>query len=224
MNQDITPASNGAPQTPQTTAPVSQYQTPVNPEQTPPATPTSGQVIPLQSGPKKGKAKAALLSLLFLLLLAAVAGVYYWQQGKVNDAATAKTAVEKQVAALQSQLSAAQTKAKDTKPATTTPAANYNVVTGNASALAQTTATVNSLYKPGSIDEIWLEYGTTPDALKTATPHITQGLGAGDANTYAQQVFKLTGLTGGQNYFYHVAAKSKGATVYGGTASFTTTK
>ena len=220
MNQDITPASSN--QTPSSPSP----------EGTPaPATDTyaapqqpAGQVIAQQAGPRHGKGKAVLLALLVLLLLAAVAGVYYWQQGKVNDATTAKTAVENQVATLKSQLSSAEAKAKDTKAATATPAANYNVVTGDATVLAQTTATVNSLYKPGSVDEIWLEYGTTPDALKTATPHITQGLGAGDATTYAQQAFKLTGLSGGQNYFYHVAAKSKGVTLYGGTASFTTTK
>lgn len=220
MNQDITPSpyqSGGQAPAPSATP------TP-NTDSTPSASQSpSGQVIPLQSGPKRGKGKAVLLTLLFLLLLAAIGGVYYWQHGKYDTLATAKTAADKQIVSLQSQLNA---KATTPKPVATTPATtpNYNVVTGNVTTQAATTASVSALYKPGSVDEIWLEYGTTPDKLSTATAHVTQGLGAGDANNYAQQVFKLTGLSAGQNYFYHVAAKSKGATVYGGIASFTAVK
>jgi zona occludens toxin (predicted ATPase) len=215
MNQDITPpSSNGFP-APQGPGAVPAPEAPQQP---------AGQVIPLQSGPKKSKWKAVFLVLLFLLLLAAVAGAYYYQQGKVDDVAAAKTAADKQVVLLQSQLKAAEAKATTTKPAATTPVANYNIVTGNATVTAVGAATVNGLYKPGSVDEIWLEYGTAPDTLSTATTHITTGLGEGDATTYAEQAFKLTSLKSGQDYFYRVAAKAKGATIYGGVASFTAMK
>ena len=217
MNPDISPpTSYQSPSTPQGT---NAEPAPEAPEQQP-----APQVIQAQSGPRKSKLKAILLVLLFLLLLAAVAGAYFYQQGKVDDANTARATADKKATSLQSQLTAAQSKAATTKTTPTTPAVNYNVVTGAAVPGTVGLASVNGLYKPGTVEEIWLEYGTTPDALKTATTHITQGLGAGDANTYAQQTFKLTGLTSGQNYFYHVAAKAKGVTVYGGTASFTATK
>lgn len=223
MNQDISPPSYQTP-----TAPV----TPTNPEMTPvaPDAPQPApQVIGQQSGPKRSKGKGILLVVLFLLLLAAaVGGAYYYQQGKLNTLGTAKMSADRQIISLQSQLTAAQSKAAataKTTTTTTTPAAvNYNIVTGNVATQAAATASISGLYKPGTIDELWLEYGNSPDALKTATVHITQGLTAGDPNTYAQQTIKLTGLTTGQNYFYHVAAKAKGATIYGGTAAFTATK
>lgn len=221
MNQDITPSTYQP--SGQTPAPNAGPSPATSPAPSAPQQPT-GQVIPLQSGPKRSKGKAVLLVLLFLLLLAAIGGVYYWQHGKYDSLATAKTAADKQIVSLQSQLNAKTTAPKATTPTPAAATPNYNVVTGNVTTQAATTASISALYKPGSIDEIWLEYGTTPDKLATATPHITQGLGAGDANTYAQQIFKVTGLTAGQNYFYHVAAKSKGATVYGGTASFTAVK
>jgi outer membrane murein-binding lipoprotein Lpp len=217
MNQDITPqSSNQAPQgfgasvapTPAADAPQEQ---------------PTGQVIPLQSGPKKSKLKTFALVLLFLLLLGAVAGAYLYQQGKIDDVATAKTTADKQVVALQTQLKAAQTKVAAT-PKTTAPVVSYDIVTGTASSSTTGTASLAGLYKPGTVVELWVEYGTAPDALNVATTHITKGLGEGDAKNYSTQNFTVSGLKSGQNYFYRVAAKNKTTTVYGGVASFTSAK
>jgi cytoskeletal protein RodZ len=216
MNQDITPQTTNQ----QAPAPGGYGAAPTPAAETP--QPPAGQVIPLQSGPKKSKLKTVLLALLVLVLLGAVAGAYQYQQGKIDEVAAAKIAADKQVVSLQTQLNA---KPKDTKTVTPTPAApDYTVVTGNATTPTTGTATVNSLYKP-TIKEIWLEYGTAPDALTTASKHTVSELGAGDANSYGQQSFNLTGLKSGQDYFYRVAAKNAaGTTIYGGVASFTATK
>jgi flagellar basal body-associated protein FliL len=217
MNQDINPPTPyQSPQTPQGPNPAPAPEAP-EPQPAP-------QVIQAQSGPKKSKLKTILLALLVLLLVAAVAGAYLYQQGKVDDATTAQAAADKKVASLQSQLTAAESKASTTKTTSTTPAADYTVVTGNVVSQAAGTASVNTLYKP-TIKEIWLEYGTTPDALSVASKHVIDELGAGDANSYGQQNFSLTSLKAGQNYFYRVAAKSAaGTTIYGGVASFTAAK
>ncbi|MEO6513900.1 MAG: fibronectin type III domain-containing protein [Candidatus Saccharimonadales bacterium] len=217
MNQDISPpTSNQNSNVPQG------FGSSPAPEAPAPQEPV-GRVIPLQSGPKKSRLKAVFLTLLFLVLLGAVAGAYYYQQGKIDDISTAKITSDKQVVSLQTQLNA---KSKDTKATTvpTSTAPDYTVVTGDVTTQASGTATINTLYKP-IIKEIWLEYGTTPDALATASKHVVNELGAGDVNSYGQQSFNLTGLKAGQNYFYRVAAKSStGTTIYGGVTSFTSTK
>lgn len=215
MNQDITPPANQTPVVNSTTEPT---------PDTAPSSEAAPQVIQPQHGPRKSKAKGILLTLMVLLLLAAAAGgAYYYQQGKLNTLGAAKTAADSQVASLQSRLKVALASATAAKP-TPAPVVNYNAVTGTVTTQAATTASISALYKPTTVDELWVEYGTAPDKLTSASTHLTQGLTAGDANSYAQQTFKLTGLTAGQNYFYHVAAKSKGNTFYGGTAAFTATK
>lgn len=209
-------------------------------ESTEPSMPASQPVLqpttppvattPQTQKPKKSKAKYG-VCILILVLLAAVAGVYYWQHQQVQTLQGENNVLIKKLAAnyllMEQQMTATQ-KTKTSGMATTmtpaTPVMSSDVVTGEVSAKAIGTASVNGLYLPGKITAIWIEYGITPTALSKTTPHVTKELGTGATATYVSQSFNLTQLNGGTDYFYRVAATQNGKTIYGGVAGFAAQK
>jgi type II secretory pathway pseudopilin PulG len=196
-------------------------------ETTQPAQPTHDTVAE-QPRPRKSKAKW-LIVLLVILLLAAL-GLAGWQYMQAKSLKDDKAALAGKVETANQELAKAKADAskavESAKSSASTPASTTttDIVTGAVASKSDGTAQANALYLPGKVTAIWLEYGTSPTALSTATPKVTQGLGEGTAGSYASQGFNLSKLTAGTNYFYRVAATQNGKTIYGGTASFTQAK
>lgn len=173
-----------------------------------------------------GKIRGFFSFLALLLLIALVAGgVWYWQQMQIKDLKASNTSLESQVSSLQSKMDAdkADTEATAT-PTTAKPSAVKEIVTGNVVRQEAATVTVNALYLPGEVEEIWVEIGTRPGEMSGTTKHLSEGLGAGTAGQYAKQEFGLVDLKAGTTYFYWTGAKVDGKTVYGGVSSFETAK
>jgi cytoskeletal protein RodZ len=203
-------------------------QQPAPPEPTAVEAPAPAPASPVKT--KKSKKGKWLVGLIIVLLLAAVAGVYYWQSQEVQKAQDQNAALTKELNQTKAQLQAQTQNAEKAKAAASTvtvpktSSTSDNIITGEVADKATTTATLNGAHKSGNLTAIWVEYGTDPTALSKATEHNTKGLGEGAPNTYVDEAFKVTGLTAGTRYFYRVAATENGKTVYGGVASFTSAK
>ncbi len=208
-----------------------------NPQQTEPrpatpATPSAEASRPAQvitSSKKGGTARKfwKFLALLFLLALIGAIG-YILHQKHISSLEKDRAQLQQQVGTLQSQLNGLEK--SDEQPAATPDSdsaatkSTLAVVTGSTSTVTADNVMVSVLYQPGTVEEIWVEAGTRPDALTLSSKHLRDGLGAGSENQYSDKSFGLTDLKPGTRYFYRAAAKVKGQTVYGGVSSFVTTK
>jgi type II secretory pathway pseudopilin PulG len=181
--------------------------------------------------PKPTKSKAKWLIVLLLVLFLAALGLAGWQYTQAKSLKDDKAALASKVdsanqeaAKAKADASKAVASAKSQTASTPASTTSTDIVTGAVASKSDGTAQASALYLPGKVTAIWLEYGTSPTALSTATPKVTQGLGEGTAGSYANQGFNLSKLTAGTNYFYRVAATQNGKTIYGGTATFTQAK
>lgn len=183
--------------------------------------PSSRLLAAYAAGPKKGHGFLVFIIML-ILLLAAAGGVFYWQHQKVIAAQKVQTSdymsSQKAIDDLKSQLAAQ--KAAAAKPATT----DYSVVSGAPSAVTVSGVTVSAQFLANVPSEVWVEYGTSPTQLTTASKHVKlTAMGVSSANgSYKGQELSLTGLKAGTQYFYRAAGTVSGKTVYGGVVSFMT--
>jgi hypothetical protein len=103
-----------------------------------------------------------------------------------------------------------------------TPAAPVapTVVTGAATAIAQTSATLNATVNPNGseVTECTFEYGTSTSYGKTASCASLPGSGTSAVPVAAV----LTGLTASTTYHFRIVAKNAGGTSQGSDATFTT--
>jgi len=101
-----------------------------------------------------------------------------------------------------------------------TPPSPPTAVTGAASGLTQTTATVSATVDPNGFEvtECKFEYGTGTSYGNTAACTPAPGLGS----TTVEVSAVLTGLSANQQYHYRVVATNAGATTIGSDASFAT--
>lgn len=176
--------------------------------------------------PKPKKSKTWLWVLLVLVLLAAVAaGVYFWQDMRMQELQKANASLRQQVSSLQAEHS--QENESEEAAAQGAVSSAENLVTGQVSQeAAASDAVVTCHVKPGAVSELWVQYGeTVAVAQKTAT--VTEGLEAGDASEGSQlSEFSVNiladELTNGRLTFYQCAGLSGEETVTGGVAAFVT--
>ena len=102
----------------------------------------------------------------------------------------------------------------------TTPPNAPAVVTGTASSLAQTTATLSATVNPdgGDVSECKLEYGTTTSYGSSAPCTPSPGSGSSPVAVSAS----LTGLTANSGYHFRISATNAGGTSKGSDEAFTT--
>ncbi len=94
------------------------------------------------------------------------------------------------------------------------------VVTGSASSLTSSSATLNGTVNPnGGVSSCEIEYGTSP-ALAGATKVSCGAPGSGSSPVPVY--VSVTGLSGDAVYYFRVVATNAGGTSTGGTQSFTT--
>ena len=99
-------------------------------------------------------------------------------------------------------------------------AAAPNAVTGSASAIAASTATLAGKVNPnGTATTYQFEYGTTT-AYGSKAPATAASAGSGTSDVSVS--VSLTGLTVGTTYHYRLTASSTGGTTVGSDATFTT--
>ncbi|MDB5181572.1 MAG: hypothetical protein JWP13_335 [Candidatus Saccharibacteria bacterium] len=173
-----------------------------------------------------GKFRRFIGALLLILLLAAVAGgVYYWQQATIKNLNTTQKGLHSEVASLETELAKekASSAAGEDDKSTAEPATTYNILSGSVTNYVGNAADVSVQYLPGPAKEVWVEYGTKPDDLKMTTKHMA-ATSAGTTGSYNEQVFALTSLQAGTQYFYRAAGTIDGKTVYGGIVAFKATK
>lgn len=184
-------------------------------------------VVTVKKSPGKIHRFFSLLGLLLVLALAG-GGVWYWQQMQIKDLRTTQSGLESQISSLKSKILADKTAAEgeggSESPDSAKPSSVREIVTGNFVRQELSAVTVNALYLPGEVEEIWVEVGTKPGEMSATTKHLSEGLGAGAAGQYAKQEFGLIDLKAGTTYFYWTGAKVDGKTVYGGVSSFETAK
>jgi hypothetical protein len=94
------------------------------------------------------------------------------------------------------------------------------VVTGSASSVTQTTATLNATVNPNGpeVTECTFEYGTSTSYGKTASCATLPGAGTSTAAVSAS----LTGLAANTTYHFKIVAKNAGGTSEGSDETFTT--
>lgn len=163
--------------------------------------------------------------LLFLALLGAAAYIVHEKHLKPLRADNIR--LQQQVADLQNSTDTKDTKdteAKEKPAETTQPVTQFAILTGSASAITTTSATVAAVRGDGNITALWIESGTDPKALTTVSKKETLGIAEGAPGSYVEREISLTGLKPGTRYFYRAAATQDGKTVYGGISSFETTK
>ncbi len=93
-------------------------------------------------------------------------------------------------------------------------------LTGGATAITSTTATLNgSSFTGGADTHVWFLYGTSA-TLSGATQTPSQDIGSGSTSVLFSA--SLTGLTAGTTYYFRAVAQNSAATVSGTIQSFTT--
>ncbi|HSZ06172.1 MAG TPA: hypothetical protein VK778_13375 [Solirubrobacteraceae bacterium] len=102
----------------------------------------------------------------------------------------------------------------------TTPPDPPTVLTGRASTMTQTSATVSATVNPNGaeVSKCWLEYGTTTSYGLSAPCSPPPGSGSSPVAVAAP----LTGLTAGTTYHFRVLATNPGGTSVGSDETFTT--
>ncbi|MCW2763744.1 MAG: hypothetical protein JWR85_3945 [Marmoricola sp.] len=194
------------------------------PEAVPPAQP---QYVSFQAHPGRIMKFVKFLGLLLLLALVA-AGAFYWQQRKLDQAASLQLTTQKQVTNLQAQLASQATEGAKSAASTgnTTDPVNVStdVVTGQVTSQKAGSTIVSGLYKVGAVREIWVEYGLAANTLDQATKHGGLEPGLGEPGSYANVGTELTTVKPTTYYFYRAAAKVDGKTVYGGVIGFQSAK
>lgn len=210
MNNDF----NYTPQRPSNT-------TPTNESPQEPSRPPQVVTSPRKSGAARIFWKI-LAILFFFALLAAAAYIIHEKHLKPLRADNAR--LQQQVTGLQE--SAAAPAAKDEEKPAEKPMSidQLTILTGSASAVTTTSATVAAIRGDGNVTAIWVESGVDPKSLTTASDKLTNEIGLGAAGTYVEYPVKLSGLKPGTRYFYRAAATVDGKTVYGGVSSFVTAK
>jgi hypothetical protein len=176
------------------------------------------------------------LGLLIILTVVGLYGIYSWQHGKVTAADTKNQTLSTKVDQLQ-KAAVTTTQKTATKPTSSTPASvavQKQIVTGQVDFDTQNLRGQPGIMfiealalGSGNLRDIWVDYGSAPDALNLQTEHVTKELGLGDANTYGSFTFTLakSKLQPGTNYFYQVSAKfADGSIIHGGVAGFTSLK
>jgi hypothetical protein len=177
---------------------------------------------------RHSKVKKFFLWLLVLLLIAgagAGAGAYYYQQQKLDSAAKDKATLESKAESLQQQLTASQATAKKSGKSTVTAASATQVLNGQINTTKTAgKVTVQTLFVPGQVTEIWLEYGSSPTSFTKATAHASNGLEQSSGGDYAVHEWQINNdqFLAGSTYYYRSAAKAKGTTVYSAPTAFVT--
>lgn len=88
------------------------------------------------------------------------------------------------------------------------------VITSSASAISQTSATLNGFVTPnGASTNAWFEWGSTP-TYGMSTAAVNYGLTATNYNN------TITGLSAGTTYYFRAVAQNSQGIVYGGQMSF----
>jgi hypothetical protein len=109
----------------------------------------------------------------------------------------------------------------------TTPAVAPSISTGSATAITDTTATLNGSGIAGGADTtVWFRYsasnpGGCSDTFGTRVP-ATGGTDIGSGNTSVALTQALTGLSQGTTYYYCAIGTNSAGTTFGGLGSFTT--
>lgn len=183
------------------------------------------------SAASKGN-KKFLVTIIMLVLFAigAVAAVYLWQSKEVQSLSSENTSLTEQLKAANA-VGESDQNTQQTTPAGTIPRSeakqDYVLVPGTVTVGDNGDTTLLPYMKVGmGVEEIWLEYGTSPTALTEQTERQSKEIGMGDPNTYVAKTFvlKSSELTPGTNYYYRVAGKVGSAVVYSGVAGFTSAK
>src|SRR5580765_4984790 len=92
------------------------------------------------------------------------------------------------------------------------------VVTGSASSVGVSSATLHGTVDPnGQATTWWFEYGTT-----TGYGSQTTAKNGGSGNNPSNVSIQITGLQKGQTFHYRLVAQSTGGTTHGGDATFVT--
>ena len=100
------------------------------------------------------------------------------------------------------------------------PGEAYSVVTGQATAIKRTEATLTGQVDPGGeATSYQFEYGATP-TFGTSVPASPKSVGSGTEAVAASQF--LDGLKAETTYYYHLVATTEAGTTYGETRHFTT--
>ena len=183
----------------------------------------------------KNKKFIAVVVALVLLAVAGTAGAYLWQNQQVQSLSEENTKLSTQLAAAQKMTNAKQTTEQATPAGTVARSqeqADYRLVAGTVDLNKDNTRQADSIYiepymmHDGELEEIWLEYGTSPSSLTEQTERESEEIGMGDVGTYRQWPFALkkSSFESGKTYFYRVAAKNGSTVIYSGVAAFTATK
>jgi hypothetical protein len=185
--------------------------------------PASAVVTPPSRGHRKLK-KFFFWLLIFLLIAGVGVGAYYYQQQKLDQTNQSQAALKSQVSALQTQLN--ESKSKGTK-STTKPSVSAASATQVLNGQVNSTkvpgkVTVQTLFIPGQVSEIWLEYGSSPTSFTKATAHASNGLEQSTGGDYAVHEWQINTdqFQAGSTYYYRSAAKVSGTTVYSAPAAF----
>jgi multidrug efflux pump subunit AcrA (membrane-fusion protein) len=92
-------------------------------------------------------------------------------------------------------------------------------MTGSASAIGTSSATLTGSVTPGGLDTTYyFEYGTSPTSLSSTTPTYDAGSSTGSVPVNVS----VSGLAGGQNYYFALVAANSAGTNDGSLALFTT--
>lgn len=172
------------------------------------------------------KTKWPYVLVLLLVAILAGAGVWYWQQSRVNDLTASVDNLESSLAARQDEV-ADTTEAESTIPEeeaveVSQPGGMKELVTAQfRQDDRDSQVSLDCMVLPGELDEIWVQYGDTPNVTKR-TESLSSGLAIGEPGEYSAYPLKLPNseIEPGKQYFYQCAGIMDGQTVYAGLATF----
>lgn len=195
-----------------------------------PSLSTASQPTPPKAREVTGKKRLLAYLLILILIGGGAYGAYYWQNTKVKDLNSKLDSAKSEVQKLEQDKKQLEDTANKKVEETKTAVVNNDLIPGQ----AETNRTdgrilITAVYKPANApEEIWIDYGESPDKLDKSTVHATKALGLGDPNqtyTFGQSLeIPKASVKEGTSYFYRVSAKTAGKTVSGPVASFTVIK
>ncbi len=202
-------------------------QPPTTPERRPePVAETPAQQPVVSSEVKSRKKSSWLLWLLFVVAVAAAvgAGVWFFQKSTVDDLRSQVNSLEAQVTSLRVTADTQQETATNEETEDTVPAvmSTDDLITGQVSQPdAASDAVVTCRAFPGSLQELWVDYGTTTE-LDKRTAIITSELELGTEGEYSSYTVSIPAseLQTAQQYFYRCSGTQNGESVAAGVASF----